>query len=133
MAIAADFERVYKIGPPYYHKAVDLLDQLWLSIFKGLRSLSGPEIQTIKSQHHLDDFCFLATTLRLSHTEAVQILINNMIDSRSVNPNIHQLPKYNVDHLFQTSDYYIINKFLLVIRPFYTMPDPVEPIRAFRF
>ncbi|OAV97379.1 hypothetical protein PTTG_26035 [Puccinia triticina 1-1 BBBD Race 1] len=106
MAIAADFERVYKIGRVFqaensntyrhmtefiglnlemainkhYHEAVDLLDRLFLSIFGGLRASSAPEIQTIKSQHPLDDFTFLEQTLRLSHKEAVQFLIDNGID-----------------------------------------------------
>ncbi|WAR54266.1 hypothetical protein PtB15_3B780 [Puccinia triticina] len=86
MAIAADFERVYKIGPVFwaensttysefigldlemainkhYHEAVNLLNRLFLSIFRGLQASSAPEIQTIKSQHPLDDFTFLEQTL----------------------------------------------------------------------
>ncbi|OAV93887.1 hypothetical protein PTTG_27132 [Puccinia triticina 1-1 BBBD Race 1] len=68
MAIAADFERVYEIGPVFraensstschmskfigldleiaikkhYHKAVDLLDRLWLSIFKAFGPRRAP-------------------------------------------------------------------------------------------
>ncbi|OAV99529.1 hypothetical protein PTTG_25402 [Puccinia triticina 1-1 BBBD Race 1] len=106
MAIAADFECVYEIGPvfwaensntyrhmtefigldlemainEYYHKAVDLLNRLFLSIFRGLQASSALEIQTIKSQHPLDGFTFLEKTLHLAHKEAVQFLIDNGIN-----------------------------------------------------
>ncbi|WAQ83426.1 hypothetical protein PtA15_3A796 [Puccinia triticina] len=68
MAIAADFERFIGLDlemaiNKHYHEAVDLLNRLFLSIFRGLQASSAPEIQTIKSQHPLDDFTFLEQTL----------------------------------------------------------------------
>ncbi|WAR64000.1 hypothetical protein PtB15_16B159 [Puccinia triticina] len=155
MAIAADFERVYEIGPVFraensntyrhmtefigldlemainehYHEAVDLLDRLFLSIFKGLQASSAPEIQTIKSQHPLDDFTFLDQTLRLSHKEAVQILIDNGIDiqlGQDMGTEQERILGKLIKEKYHT-DYYIIDKFPLAIRPFYTMPDPVDP------
>ncbi|POW03011.1 hypothetical protein PSHT_11853, partial [Puccinia striiformis] len=88
MAIAADFDRVYEIAEfigldlemtikEHYHETIDLLDGLFLHIFKGLQSNSTKEIQTIKSQFPLDDFKFLDKTLRLNHNDAIQILIDN--------------------------------------------------------
>ena len=29
------------------------------------------------------------------------------------------------------TDYYIIDKFPMALRPFYTMPDPEDPVRSF--
>ncbi len=31
------------------------------------------------------------------------------------------------------TDYYIIDKFPMALRPFYTMPDPEDPVRAPEF
>ncbi|OAV99278.1 hypothetical protein PTTG_25332 [Puccinia triticina 1-1 BBBD Race 1] len=155
MAIAADFERVYEISPVFqaknsntychmtefigldlemainkhYHKAVDLLDRLFLSIFRGLQASSAPEIQTIKSQHPLNDFTSLKQTLRLSHKAAVQILINNGIDiqlGQDMGTEQEQILGKIIKEKVRPY-YYIIDKFPLAIRPFYTMPDPVNP------
>jgi len=30
------------------------------------------------------------------------------------------------------TDYFIIDKFPLALRPFYTMPDPMDPVRDFQ-
>ncbi|KNZ52316.1 aspartate--tRNA(Asn) ligase [Puccinia sorghi] len=173
MAIAADFERVYEIGPVFraensntyrhmtefigldlemaikehYHEAVDLLDGLFISIFKGLQASSTKEIEIIKSQHPLDDFKFLDKTLRLRHHEAIQILKDNGHDiefgqdmgteqERILGKLIKEKVRSLLLSLFRLNifrfrgcgpDYYIIDKFPLAIRPFYTMPDPVDP------
>ncbi|KAA1111669.1 hypothetical protein PGT21_007990 [Puccinia graminis f. sp. tritici] len=155
MAIAADFERVYEIGPVFraensntyrhmtefigldlemaikehYHEAVDLLDRLFISIFKGLQASSAPEIQTIKSQHPVDDFVFLEKTLRLQHSQAIQILIDHGIDiqiGQDMGTEQERILGKLIKEKYHT-DYYIIDKFPLAIRPFYTMPDPVDP------
>lgn len=155
MAIAADFERVYEIGPVFraensntyrhmtefigldlemaikehYHEAVDLLDGLFISIFKGLQASSAKEIDIIKSQHPLDDFKFLDKTLRLKHHEAIQILKDNGHDiefGQDMGTEQERILGKLIKEKYQT-DYYIIDKFPLAIRPFYTMPDPVDP------
>lgn len=61
----------------HYHEAVDLLDSMFLSIFKGLRTHCSKEIGIIKSQHPVEDFKFLDETLKLKHHEAIQILKDN--------------------------------------------------------
>ncbi|KAI9617352.1 hypothetical protein H4Q26_013224 [Puccinia striiformis f. sp. tritici PST-130] len=155
MAIAADFDRVYEIGPVFraensntyrhmtefigldlemtikehYHETIDLLDGLFLHIFKGLQSNSTKEIQTIKSQFPLDDFKFLDKTLRLNHNDAIQILIDNGHDiqiGQDMGTEQERILGKLIKDKYQT-DYYIIDKFPLAIRPFYTMPDPVDP------
>ncbi|PLW13795.1 hypothetical protein PCANC_19536 [Puccinia coronata f. sp. avenae] len=170
MAIAADFDRVYEIGPVFraensntyrhmtefigldlemaikehYHEAVDLLDGLFISIFKGLQAGAAKEIETIKSQHPLDDFTFLDKTLRLRHHEAIQILKDNGHDiefgqdmGTEQERILGKLIKEKVPSfvfaleispvLIYLPYYYIIDKFPLAIRPFYTMPDAADP------
>ncbi|MBW0463995.1 hypothetical protein O181_003710 [Austropuccinia psidii MF-1] len=154
MAIAADFGRVYEIAPVFraensntyrhmtefigldlemainehYHEVVDLLDSLFLHIFRGLQKNLRREIEVIKTQHPTEDFVFLDQTLRLTHREAIQILKDNGHEiefgddmgteqERELGKLVKA--KYN-------TDYYIVDKFPLAIRPFYTMPDPVD-------
>lgn len=61
----------------HYHEAVDLLDSMFIHIFKGLQKHCSKEIELIKSQHPVDDFKFLDETLRLKHHDAIQILKDN--------------------------------------------------------
>ena len=104
MAIAADFERVYEIGPifraedsnthrhltefvgldiemaieEHYHEVVELLDSLFLSIFRGLRDNYSKEIEVVKKQFPAEEFKWREGpegTLKLTFKEAVDILV----------------------------------------------------------
>jgi len=104
MAIAADFERVYEIGPVFraeesnthrhltefigldlemtieehYHEVVELLDALFLSIFRGLRDQCSKEIEVVRKQFPADEFKWREGpegTLKLTFREVVDILV----------------------------------------------------------
>lgn len=155
MAIAADFDRVYEIGPVFraensntyrhmteftgldlemrikehYREVIDLLDSMFKSIFRGLKQSCSKEIEIIKTQHPNEDFKFLDQTLTLHHSQAIQILKDNghQIEfgedmGTEQERELGKLIKAKYD-----TDYYIIDKFPLAIRPFYTMPDPIDP------
>ena len=103
MAIAADFERVYEIGPVFraedsnthrhmtefigldlemaieehYHEVMELLDGLFLNIFRGLREKYKKEIETVRRQYPADEFKWREGpegTLKLTFKEAVDLL-----------------------------------------------------------
>ena len=106
MAIAADFERVYEIGPVFraedsnthrhltefigldlemtieehYHEVLELLDGLFLSIFEGLEKEHKSEIELIGKQFPADEFKWRKGpegTLKLTYKEAVQMLVDD--------------------------------------------------------
>ena len=106
MAIAADFERVYEIGPVFraedsnthrhltefigldlemafeehYHEVLELLDGLFLSIFRGLREKYKDEIELIRKQFPADEFKWREGpegTLKLTFREAVDMLVED--------------------------------------------------------
>lgn len=106
MAIAADFERVYEIGPVFraenslthrhltefigldmemtieehYHEVMELLDGLFLSIFKGLRENYKQEIDVIGKQFPADEFKWREGpegTLKITFKEAVDLLVED--------------------------------------------------------
>lgn len=106
MAIASDFERVYEIGPVFraedsnthrhltefigldlemaieehYHEVLELLDSLFLHIFRGLRERYQKEIELVGKQFPAEEFKWREGpegTLKLSFREAVQLLVDD--------------------------------------------------------
>ncbi|GBE88210.1 Aspartate--tRNA ligase, cytoplasmic [Sparassis crispa] len=137
MAIAADFERVYKIGPicrtedsnthrhmieftgldlemaiqEHYHKVMEMLDRL--SSRREFKWREGPE-----------------GMLRLSFKEAVDLLVEDGVPRDALDDiKCHQIEKRlgRIVRAKYDTDYYIIVKFSMALRPFYIMPDPDDP------
>ncbi|KAI0963503.1 hypothetical protein AcW1_000562 [Taiwanofungus camphoratus] len=106
MAIAADFERVYEIGPVFraedsnthrhmteftgldlemaieehYHEVLELLDGLFLHMFRSLRQKYSGEIETVRRQFPAEEFKWREGpegTLKLSFREAVDLLVED--------------------------------------------------------
>lgn len=106
MAIAADFERVYEIGPVFraensnthrhltefmgldlemtieehYHEVMELIDGMLKSIFTGLRDKYKNEIAVVNKQFPADEFKWREgseETLKMSFREAVDLLVED--------------------------------------------------------
>ncbi|KZV99070.1 aspartate-tRNA ligase [Exidia glandulosa HHB12029] len=158
MCIAADFERVYEIGPVFraenanthrhltefigldlemaieehYHEVMELLDGLFLYIFRNLREQYKNEIEIVRKQFPAEEFIWREGpegTLKLTFAEAVDLLVADGVD-RSVLDDINTENEKRLGRLvrekYQT-DYFIIDKFPMELRPFYTMADPNNP------
>ncbi|CAH1773101.1 unnamed protein product, partial [Owenia fusiformis] len=152
MAIASDFEKVFTTGAVFraedsnthrhltefvgldlemtfnyhYHEVLDTIGDLFVNIFKGLRDNFGTEIETIRKQYPSEPFTFLEPSLRLEYPEAVKMLRENgveMGDEEDLSTPAEKLLGRLVKAKYDT-DYFILDKFPLAIRPFYTMPDP---------
>ena len=106
MAIAADFERVYEIGPVFraedsnthrhmtefigldlemaieehYHEVMELLDSLFKYIFKGLKEQYSKEIEAVNRQFPAEEFKWREETLRLTFKEAVDLLVEDGVE-----------------------------------------------------
>ncbi|ESK87893.1 aspartate-trna ligase [Moniliophthora roreri MCA 2997] len=158
MCIAADFERVYEIGPVFraedsnthrhltefmgldlemaieehYHEVMELLDGLFISIFRGLREKYKKEIQVIGKQFPADEFKWREGpegTLKLKFREAIDLLVEDGVpreDLDDINTENEKRLGGIVKAKYDT-DYFIIDKFPMELRPFYTMPDPEDP------
>ncbi|OWZ53744.1 aspartate-tRNA(Asn) ligase [Cryptococcus neoformans 125.91] len=119
----------------HYHEAVDVLDNMLLHIFRGLQTKFKHEIETVKKQFPCEDFLFLEKTLRLPFKEGMRMLreagatdgegkpIGELDDMSTEN---EKLLGRLVREKYKT-DYFILDKFPIAIRPFYTMPDPSDP------
>lgn len=106
MCIAADFERVFEIGPVFraedsnthrhltefigldlemafeehYHEVMDLIDGMLKSIFKGLTESYSKEIAAIGRQFPAEPFKWKEETLKLTFKEAVDLLVEDGVE-----------------------------------------------------
>ncbi|EIW86660.1 aspartyl-tRNA synthetase [Coniophora puteana RWD-64-598 SS2] len=158
MAIAADFERVYEIGPVFraedsnthrhmteftgldlemvieehYHEVRDLLDEMLKSIFRGLREKYSKEIGVIKKQFEADEFKWREGpegTLILSFKEATDLLVEDGVD-RSDLDDINTKNERRLGRIVKEkydTDYFIVDRFPMELRPFYAMPSADDP------
>lgn len=154
MAIAADFGRVYEIGPVFraedsntprhmteftgldlemtfnehYHECLDLLAGLFTFIFQELPKRYKKEIDVVRKQFPVDDFMVPDKMPRLEFAEAVKILrdAGQIIgDYDDLSTEQERVLGKAVRDKYQ-SDFFMLDRFPLAIRPFYTMPDPTD-------
>ncbi|CAG8586599.1 1894_t:CDS:10 [Funneliformis caledonium] len=154
MCICSDFERVFEITPVFraenanthrhmtefvgldlemaidehYHEVLDVLDELFVFIFNGLKSRFSSEIETVKKQYPCADFEFHPKTLRLEYKDAVKLLRDNgteIGDFEDLSTEKEKFLGKLVKEKYHT-DFYMLDKFPLEVRPFYTMPDPTN-------
>lgn len=155
--IAADFEKVYEIAPVFraensnthrhmteftgldleltfeehYHEVLDLLSDLFVFIFSQLKTRYAKEIATVRQQFPVEEFKLPADgkMVRLTFKEGIDMLkaagkdLDYYEDLSTENEKL--LGK--LVHDKYDTDFYILDKFPLDIRPFYTMPDAENP------
>lgn len=152
MAIAADFDKVFTVGAVFraedsnthrhltefvgldlemafkyhYHEVVDTIGNLFTSIFKGLEENFSEEIEIVRKQFPCEPFQYLEPALRLEYSEGVKILNDNgvtMQDDEDLSTANEKFLGKLVKEKYGT-DFFILDKYPLAVRPFYTMPDP---------
>lgn len=153
MCISADFEKVYTVGGVFraedsnthrhltefvgadmemgfkyhYHEVLDVLGELFIHIFKGLRDRYAEEISTVGKQFPAEPFKFLEPSLRLEYKEGIQMLqeagVEGLDETADLSTPNEKLLGRLVKAKYDT-DFYMLDKFPLSVRPFYTMPDP---------
>ncbi|XP_076357622.1 aspartyl-tRNA synthetase isoform X2 [Tachypleus tridentatus] len=152
MAIAADFDKVFTIGAVFraedsnthrhlcefvgldlemafhyhYHEVITVIGMMFVEIFKGLQDRFSAEIAAVHRQYPAEPFKFLEPSLRLDYPEAVAMLREagvNMGDEEDLSTPNEKLLGRLVKAKYDT-DFFILDKFPLAVRPFYTMPDP---------
>ncbi|CAO1427841.1 unnamed protein product [Diamesa tonsa] len=155
MAIAADFDKVFTVGAVFraedsnthrhltefvgldlemafkyhYHEVLDTIGNTFTEIFKGLRDNYAKEIAAVGQQYNVEAFKFLEPPLKLEFYQAVEMLRGagiEMDDEEDLSTPNEKLLGRLIKAKYDT-DFYMLDKFPLAIRPFYTMPDPNNP------
>lgn len=155
MCIMGDLERVMEIGPVFraensnthrhlceftgldmemeikehFHEVLDVLDKLFLDIFDGLNERYATELATINAQYPFEPLKYLRGGLRLTFPEGIKMLHDAGYDvdpledlSTETERVLGQLVKEKYD-----TDFYMLTRYPLNARPFYTMPAPDDP------
>jgi len=126
----------------HYHEVMETIDGMLKHIFAGLQQRYAHEIDTVRGQFPHEPFTWLPETLVLKFTDAIKLL-----QEAGVQQGTPPQPIGDYDDMSTSSekalgkiikqkygtDYYIIDKFPLEIRPFYTMPDPSDHLRPLLF
>jgi len=152
MAICGDLERVFEIGPVFraenshthrhlceftgldmemtikehYFEVLDVLDKLFVAMFKGLSQGDAALVATVNQQYPAEPFKFCTPSLRLTFAEGIKMLQDAGVEvdplgdlSTATERVLGKLVKDKYD-----TDFYMLHRYPMGIRPFYTMPCP---------
>mmetsp|Transcript_7990 Transcript_7990/g.12163 ORF Transcript_7990/g.12163 Transcript_7990/m.12163 type:complete len:600 (-) Transcript_7990:107-1906(-) len=115
----------------HYFEVLDLFGRLFNHIFATLQQQCATELQTISQVYPFEPFLFLKDgPLRISFAEGIQLLREYGITEEQqgafddLSTENEKILGDIVKQKFCT-DFFIMDKYPLSIRPFYTMPDPI--------
>ncbi|KAG8100083.1 hypothetical protein GUJ93_ZPchr0013g37464 [Zizania palustris] len=150
MSICGGFERVFEVGPVFraensnthrhlcefvgldaemeikehYFEVCDIIDGLFVAIFKHLNENCKKELETINRQYPFEPLKYLEKTLKLTYDEGIQMLkeagteIEPMGDlNTEAEKKLGRLVKEKYG-----TEFFILYRYPLAVRPFYTMP-----------
>lgn len=155
--IAADFERVFEIGPVFraensnthrhlteftgldlemafeshYHEVLEVLSDLFIFIFKNLNIRYKKQIEVVRRQFPVEEFKIPEKMVRLTFKEGIELLRTE--GGRTELTEFDDLSTPDEKLLGKivlekyNTDFYILDKFPSAIRPFYTMVDATNP------
>ncbi|KAJ4707633.1 Aspartate--tRNA ligase, cytoplasmic [Melia azedarach] len=161
MSICGDFGRVFETGPVFraedsythrhlceftgldaemeikkhYSEVMDIVDRLFVTIFDGLNQRCKKELEAVGKQYPFEPLKYKPKTLRLTFEEGIQMLKNAGVEidplgdlNTEAERKLGQLvlEKYG-------TEFYILNRYPLAVRPFYTMPCHDNPLYSNSF
>ncbi|KAH9830768.1 aspartyl-tRNA synthetase, cytoplasmic [Rhodofomes roseus] len=118
----------------HYHEVLDMLDGMLKFIFRGLQERFRDEIAVVKTQFPHEDLVILDETPRIKFADGIKMLKEaGYTDDDGEEPDEYEDLTTNAERRLGQlvkerygADYYILDKFPLDVRPFYTMPDPED-------
>ncbi len=154
-AACSGFERVFEIGPVFraensnthrhlceftgldfemaiqehYYEALDMMSGLFIHIFDGLNERFRHELQIISQQYPFEPLQYLRSSLRITFREGIDMLKAAGIEA-DYNIDLSTPQEKALGALVKKkygTDFYIMDKYPLSVRPFYTMPCPDDP------
>ncbi|KAK9983824.1 hypothetical protein SO802_033349 [Lithocarpus litseifolius] len=150
MAICGDFGRVFEIGAVFraedsfthrhlceftgldvemeikehYFEVMDVVDRLFVAMFDSLNNNFAKELEAVGRQYPFEPLKYLRQTLRLTFEEGIQMLKDAGVEvdplgdlNTEAERKLGQLVLEKYD-----TEFYILHRYPLAVRPFYTMP-----------
>uniref|UniRef100_A0A7S2RWB9 aspartate--tRNA ligase n=1 Tax=Rhizochromulina marina TaxID=1034831 RepID=A0A7S2RWB9_9STRA len=155
-AACGGFERVFEVGPVFraensnthrhlceftgldfemafhehYYEVLQVFSDLFIFIFDQLNIRYKNELEAIRAQHPFEDLKFCRPSLRLTFAEGIKLLqdagYTEADPDEDLTTELEKALGRIVKEKFDT-DFFMMDKYPLKIRPFYTMPDPENP------
>lgn len=155
--IAADFERVFEVGPVFraedsnthrhlteftgldlemafeshYHEVLNVLSELFIFIFTELNKRYKKEIEVVRKQYPCEEFKIPEKMVRLTFKEGIDLLRNEGGRTELLyNDDLGTSDEKLLGKIVlekYNTDFYILDKFPAAVRPFYTMLDAEDP------
>lgn len=108
---------------------LELFSNLFIHIFDNLTVRYANELAAVNAQHPFEPLQFCRPSLRLSFAEGVQLLQAAGYDAKpdeDLDTEKEKALGRIVKEKYKT-DFYIMDRYPLSVRPFYTMPCPDDP------
>ncbi|KJH53019.1 aspartate--tRNA ligase [Dictyocaulus viviparus] len=131
--VGLDLEMAFSF---HYHESISLnylclkvmhtIGSVLIHVFKGLQRDYAAAIEAVARQYPTEPFEFCEPALVLTYPEALAILREDGVeigDEDDLSTPVEKQLGRLVKEKFKT-DFFILDKFPLAVRPFYTMPDP---------
>lgn len=113
----------------HYHEVLHVLGNMFVFMFDKINENCGKELAAVAEQHGYEPLKYLRETLVLSFPQAVEMLREAGVEigdyddfSTAQEKRLGELVRAKYD-----TDFYIVDKYPLAARPFYTMPCPDDP------
>jgi len=155
MAISADLDRVFEIGPVFraenshtrrhlceftgldlemainehYMETLEVVHKMFKHIFEGLEARWARELEVIRTQYESEPVTFTEEPCVIHWPEAMEILREkgfDMGDGLGDLTGAQELALGAVVKEKYGTDFFMLDKYPSNIRPFYTMPDPAD-------
>jgi nondiscriminating aspartyl-tRNA synthetase len=152
MAIMADFGRVYEIGPVFraeksftprhlceftgldfemeikesYMEVLDSIEETFSHMFAGLESRYKEYLNVVCDQYPFTDFKMKTPVVKLTFQEGVDLLKEHGVE-QDAHDDLDTVNEKTLGRLVREkydTDFYILHKYPVAARPFYTMPHP---------
>lgn len=149
------FDRVFEIGPVFraensnthrhlceftgmdfemaiiehYYEALEVMGEMFNYLFDGIRDRFHHELVIISQQYPFEPLQYKRPPLRITFAEGIALLKADGVDA----PEEEDISTTNEKRLGAIVkekygvDFYIMDKYPLAVRPFYTMPDAENP------
>lgn len=150
MAICGNFRRVFEIGPVFraedsfthrhlcefvgldaemeikehYSEVMDIVDRLFVAIFDSINDNCKKELEAIGRQYPFQPLKYLRKTLRLTFEEGIQMLKEAGVEVDPLGDLNTETERKLGQLVFEKygTEFYILHRYPLAVRPFYTMP-----------
>eukprot|EP00499_Haloplacidia_sp_CaronLabIsolate_P013208 CAMPEP_0196774212 /NCGR_PEP_ID=MMETSP1104-20130614/3248_1 /TAXON_ID=33652 /ORGANISM="Cafeteria sp., Strain Caron Lab Isolate" /LENGTH=596 /DNA_ID=CAMNT_0042144365 /DNA_START=64 /DNA_END=1854 /DNA_ORIENTATION=- len=155
-AACSGFERVFEVGPVFraensnthrhlceftgldfemaikehYFEVLDVFSELFIYIFDGLNERCKAEQEIVQRQFPFEPIQYLRPSLRLTFAEGIKMLQDAGVEDVDPMGDLTTANEKLLGRLVREkygTDFFILDKYPLAVRPFYTMPCPENP------